>query len=366
MSKWRTRTYGAATGIGIGDSRLHDDTFEEISRHLFGRNCHGTTEPDNICRLAYSLAARRAFASLFDTDEEDHDYADGIVTLHHFKKVFRNIFEASFSLWPVKNRPNTDEMLDTFYDASLRAGLVWHKPERAVSPRFTFAVFSNEEKTRTVVLLRGFGPGIETRMSGALPWVQSRDESWPAESELSPDDYLSISPLSPQEIFNRCVRRVTIWKPHRPNEKEQWDYLVPYRGGVVWRRQPAAFAHALARLTRETGEKEYFLLAAQLGERLESRIPLEMIRLMPSLKIGFLLSSGETPVVKVRHSCDGLTNLEWRILPTIPLRNVFAAASFPSVSVEKTTPYRQTVATAIYEILRPYLLQAGFRTEIQE
>lgn len=369
---WKVR--GGAdgrSGVWTIDRQLAARTFQEIRRSLFGpekepkkpsgwASSVGRPSAEEAMRLSYSLAVRRALASLFDVDE-DEEAKPGCVTLHHMHRVFRQTFLAGLSIWGEPEGAAIDAFTDRLDEVLEQNGLVWWRDLRVMTAPPAWTRLCAQESGAEVVLLRGFGPGLAVRMSGACPWLASA-EGLPEEACRTPEDYLQFSELHPEELL-RCFLAGTGGRTPHPAAGE-WEYLQPTPTGGCWRREPPEIAVTVARSIETPGGRSHALVVHPQGSGAKSvLIRPEAARLIPELMLGVLLRAGSRPLARVERMAGGVVCVCWQWLPPPPLRRLFNAAVWPEAHDPEFNAYTQTMSEAVFDAAAPLLLQTGFQLE---
>ena len=125
------------------------------------------SEQGYLARIAYSLAGRWALASLSDTNSEG---IVGLVSVHHFKKVFINVFRAIYP--SASDHIDLNKMADYVYEQYRNGGFYYKQGKTLSNPVY------KECSLNQILFLRGMRASELVFMSGLGPYrVSSAKQS---------------------------------------------------------------------------------------------------------------------------------------------------------------------------------------------
>lgn len=179
------------------------------------------SEEEYIARLGYSLAGRWALASLNDTNSEG---LQGLVSIHHFKKVFINVYSViGQSLY---SQLDLKQIAEFAYEQYGRGGFYYRQGKTLSSPLY------KEGQLKDILFLRGMRVNEVVCMSGLGPYKFSDSQQTENFSNFWDLGLNSLQPLlkhyltyAQWEPFQGNGSNVSIFNPEKSTNGFKWgDY----------------------------------------------------------------------------------------------------------------------------------------------
>lgn len=336
------------------DEKLNLNVYQEVCSSLMRRQGHPESQQE-ISRLVYTLSARRALASLFDSDESqyDHEGSDGSVSLHHFKKAFLATVDAASKIWGLakKFKPNervADDLVQLYSDC----GYVLRRPNRIRTPEFSFC------RTDGLFFVRGAGPGFQSTMSGAGMFTFFPPRDMPETGERTLSEFFGFPEELPSESFLRLIERLRPNCLHTEGNDWRWEYLKRSKIGYAWQQGITNIPNLSLARAMTPGGTLYFLTAQKRKSVYRVPLPEYLSTDIPTLAVGVITLDGNRPQALAFHSRDGLTQIQWSYLPPLPLRRAWQLYSWPLPPTND-----RIIETEVFKRFVPELIRIGFEVK---
>lgn len=310
--------------------------------------CKGEREPENEwkTRVIYSICGMMAYASLWDLEET--------VSLVHLKGRIRNILSGYQSIYPesVSCFPlNSKELEDEVSEQFLKAGIVYHRPNR-VSPSV-----KHEGQFKGIVFQRGIAIDRISCVSGIGFYAKGNGETDPKGVKTMfglEQDHLS-------EVWRKTLSNA-VWVRSEVLESRV-EYLrskPPYRNGY-WESKPDTTGSVSMLRTGEKGSYLYYLYRF-IDKTLEIS-PLSGWKVEDyqyrSLSCACLAALGTLPPIE--YVTDGkLVHLRLNYLLPPPEMWFLKLYSWPEACRVLPCDFRRKLSSEVFEVIKEILSSKGY------
>ncbi|MBQ6817140.1 MAG: hypothetical protein IJO27_01770 [Bacilli bacterium] len=231
---------------------------DKIGNDLNVYKCDGEQESDWIVRLAYSLLARNAYASLWDEN--------GTISINHFKQRIIDLIEALKILFPVIynqlfNEDSIKLLADYIYDLYLNTGYFYHENNRVT---FSSYKFSNE---KNVKFIRSPRPKDNVYMSG-IGYYTEIDGT----NENTVAGIYNFSNNDLDLVLNKIEIDMEFIEFLGDNNSIEYLRMDNYKRGY-WKRDVDKNLNISMLRTGEEGARIYYLYKYDNNKLLVSRLP---------------------------------------------------------------------------------------------
>ena len=314
---------------------------------------------------AYSLAARRLLASLWDGN-------DGEVSVQHTKRAFSDTFYAVNTLWRhLPDAGNEDETessatADAVFTLYEKCGFLYRKPNYVRSAPLRWTQIGRLTPTR------GLGPGIDAGMAGALPFLLSPTPAFTSANQVTPATFFGKPSYSDRQWIQTVIARAQ-WSTVPADQLANYEFLrlkdfprgywstsvqdVPRNLISVARTFNAPYQYYLCRQEPLSGNIQFSTLS------LNAVPDLRLLTLNAIREAGTPLMCRVTPMPKASvlpHQSSSVTysRVTWNYLPPQWLHNALRLSGWPS---PKTNPdFGRIIPDDILQFLLPALEAEGF------
>lgn len=333
---------------------------------LFGR-----TEDDGqgqAARAAYSLAARRLLASLWDVTELAQTNE---VSVTHAKRAFLDTYRGAQSLWLDKDHQLPEDKLNklaaALFEQYVDCGFLYHRNNYVSSAPLKWASANNA----AAQIARGIGPGFSVQMAGALPVLRQPADPLPPDRRTSLGAFFGKPPRSPRETWEATLR-LAHWSDVPPEELTHYEFLeLTHFDNHYWTNTISGMNAGSVSIARDARLRStYFLCRKTPEDRLQfsdlNNLSLQDLR---SLALKALRLHGtrvtcrakRLPTPTVNGNCllpFQCSQVSWSYLPTPWLHNALCLSGWPVL--HKSEAFCRIIPDDVLQQLLPYLEEEGF------
>lgn len=314
---------------------------------------------------AYSLAARRLLASLWDGIE-------GEVSVQHAKRAFSDTFYAVNTLW--RHLPDarnecaaepsaTADAVFTLYE---KCGFLYRKPNyvRSAPLRWT--------QTGHLMLSRGLGPGIDAGMAGALPFLLSPQPALTSVNRVTPSTFFGKPSYSDRQWIQTVIARAQ-WSAVPADQLASYEFLrlkdfsrgywststqdIPHNLISVARTFNAPYQYYLCRQKTLSGNIQFSALSHNVVPDLRL-LAINAIREAGSPLMCYVTPMPKASILPHQSSPVTYSRVTWNYLPPQWLHNALRLSGWP---FPETNPdFGRIIPDDILQFFLPALEEEGF------
>lgn len=312
---------------------------------------------------AYSLAARRLLASLWDSHE-------GEVSVQHAKRAFSDTFYAVNTLWcnssDTQDKAEPFALADAVFTLYENCGFLYRKPNYARSAPLRWT------QTGHLTPARGLGPGIDVSMAGALPFLLSPTLDFTSVNQVTPSNFFGKPSYSDRRWIQTVIARAQ-WSTVPAEQLSSYQFLrlkdfsrgywspsaqdVPCNLISVARTLNAPYQYYLCRKEALSDNIQFSALS------LNAVPDLRLLTLNTLREAGTPLMCRVTPMPKafvLPHQLSSVkySRVTWSYLPSQWLHNALRLSGWPSS--EGNPDFGRIIPNDILQFLLPALEEEGF------
>ena len=326
---------------------------DEISKSLGIPRGTGEKIDDWHERLSYSAAGRVAILSLDDQLEDEP------VSITHFKRRALRELKALFAAGGLSelNEEESDDIAEEIYEEYLKAGYVYHTPNRIDKVPYKVSKIGN------VLFMRGTQPREQVSISGLGFYRNVKDVNTGKDSEshiLNFKEMFHIPTLTLGQWYEKITAHRN-WE--NINFQGQTEYLR-VKGSFsrgYWNQEADRSGEVSLLRTGEQGTELYFLYRYQNGEIVCSSLPGWMTQDYGYRQVACAILYHEGTLPTTRFSRDGAVeylNIGYLFPPSI--QNMIMLYSWPSNIKRPGSEFRRIMNSEICKAVQTQLEPLGY------
>lgn len=241
--------------------KKYDGLLQQIADELNIKQGKTEDEKSYKCRVLYSILGRMAYASLWDTREDQVP-----VSVVHLKQRIARLLDGYLKLYPeLKYSFSSDASLlcDEIYEQYLSAGCFYHTPNRIT------ACLPCQSDTSDVVLCRGLPLNLPVLISGIGAYRRLCSDKYPVKTLKEMFQFPSVTLT---ESWKHTIQNVQ-WREYQSGERPEYlSMKPPFRGGY-WGSSPVQDGTISLMRTGIDGMRFYYLYRYEGKTLLCSQLP---------------------------------------------------------------------------------------------
>ena len=307
------------------------------------------------CRLIYSTLGRMAYASLWDIQEDGQP-----VSIVHFKRRIWQLQNGYAEMYPeIKPLilPDTEQLSNEIYDIYIKAGYIYHAPNRLVPAA------PCQSGAASVYLTRGMPLCLSQRVSGIGTYTTKMDGQFEAGRV---HDMFMLNGI--EDSWKEAVRGIQ-WSETPDVSQFEFLRLTPPFNRGYWMDQPTKDGTISLTRTKSLGAQLYYFYRFDNRRLLVSPIPDWRVRdpitqngssNYRALSNGLLKSLSVLPPLRY-HISGELVAIYLDYLPEPAALNFIKLYSWPASFRNFPSDFRRTCSRRIFFALKATLEDLGYQ-----
>lgn len=313
----------------------------------------GSTEKESSwkARLIYSVIGKMALASLFDTmDTEEED----VTSIIHMKNRIKSVLVCYKDMYPELDLllpSDSDSLSDEIYNIYIKAGAIYHKPNRIVMAA------KSEVQAGDLVFTRGYELESVQMMSGLGTYIL-REQTLPEESL---NKMFQLESNSLNEVWENVVGSAKWSEFQSEHNTEYLRNREPFSRGYWIDKPDKSGAVSLLR-TGFTGTQLYYLYKVESGSLLASQLPQWQVedynyRLLAN---AHLRKEGVLPPSTFRYDGE-IVCLKFGYLPAPPELNLWKLYSWPISMYSLPRDFNRVCTRKVFDVIMNLMKTKGYQ-----
>lgn len=297
-------------------------------------------------RIIYSVAGMMALASLWDTVDDGH------VSIVHFKQRFCRVIEGYKAVYPEVTRLLPDDpygLANEVYDICLRAGIIYHEPNRIAMSVMADVVCGRVRFTK------GFPIDVLQMVSGIGTYTTEKDPSSNPEWFILPDREKL------QEKWPRLISGCS-WKPFQ-SDNGQTEFLrmdPPFYNGYWVNRADLTGRTSILR-TGQRGSWLYYYYRVDKKIIEASQIATWLVENYEYQELASACLAFNGSLAPIRYSYDGsIVHVSFGYLLPPAERSLWKLYSWPDFSNNNSWDFSRVFAKDVFDALKEITEKRGF------
>lgn len=301
-------------------------------------------------RIVYSAIGHMSLASLHDASEGEET-----VSIQHFRNRAETLYDAYLSMYPELSRVFTLEagkFSGTVYDIYLKAGCIYHEPNRITASSFRTA------RSNGIILARGTPLNRKISLSGLGAYLPAND-TW---DSVTVSELFCLHRLNLSDFWRRTAANIR-WTEINPPEDSKYLRKSPPFSSGYFKEQPDKDGKISILRAGLQGSYLYYFYTYRDDKFLGMQIPSWQAdngeyRLLSNSCIN---SEGNLPP-SVWHSDNNIVRLEVKYLYPPSVMNMIKLYSWP----ENYNPFKFILARDVFFALKGELERLGYSFREEE